>query len=135
MGDRAVIHFVDARDEVSPGVYLHWGGSDVPALLRATFDLMATRRGDMQYTAARFVGVVHAGDKPGTNLSLGLWNAPDGGLASIRHSDYSHGDAGVFIVHLDAYGWSIEMHGGYGFPGVGNMVRWQYQDEVTHGRK
>ena len=115
MGDRAIVHFYAPKDgaELSPAVYLHWSGSDVQSLLRETFELMRTRGADLSYTTARFIGICHT--KLDGNLSLGVWNAPADGLKAARDPSYSHGDAGVFIVHLTSHGWEIEMHGGYGF--------------------
>jgi hypothetical protein len=119
MGDIAIVHFKDSV-EVSPAIYLHWGGSEVGKLLRKCKELMAGRR-DVPYAAARFVGLAHE-DIPGP-LSLGIWNAPGRRLAEIRKDSYSHGDAGVFIVDVDT--WEVETHGGYGLrdPVESNVVR------------
>jgi len=87
--------------DFSPVCYLHWGGSEVPALLRQCATIMHDRPGDLEYTFARFVGVCHT--TPGLNdscLSLGVWNA-DGLLTE----EYSHGDNGVFVIWLPE--WSV----------------------------
>src|SRR5262249_23619068 len=47
MGDRALLIFTDNTD-VSPVIYLHWHGSQVPELLRQHKDLMASRGADVQ---------------------------------------------------------------------------------------
>jgi hypothetical protein len=115
MGDRALIIFTDGED-VSPVIYLHWAGSRVPDLLHQHKDLMASRGADVQYAAARFVGIVHA-TMPEQNLSLGMWNAErktrnavldgdDGALAAM-----SHGDAGLVVVDVRDYSW--QAWGGY----------------------
>jgi hypothetical protein len=138
MGDRAVVHFVGDRvgsQEISPAIYLHWQGYKVQELLRETFELMRTRGPDVPYTAARFIGICHTHSEG--NLSLGTWNAPDGGLAALRERDYSHGDAGVFIVHCSRSGWEIEMRGGYGFHESADSdlqrprVLWHWQDPAA----
>lgn len=116
MGDRAIVHFTHG-DEVSPAIYLHWGGGDVAEYLARCHARMLGRFGDVGYTAARFIGIAHQ-DIDG-NTSLGTWN--EGDLATIRTPKYSHGDAGVFIVHLTPAGqpWQVEEHGGYGITANG----------------
>jgi hypothetical protein len=120
MGNRAVVVFSDGK-ECSPQVYLHWGGSSVPALLAKTRERMQGREGDLSYTAARFVGIAHEGS-PG-NLSLGIGNlAPgleDSLAARARGVDSSErplicpGDAGVFLVHVAD--WSVRrLSGSFG---------------------
>lgn len=83
-------------------------------LLEATETLMADRPDDMEYTCARFIGIAHS-EMPNQSTGLGVWNAAS--LEAIRDPDYSHGDAGVFIVDVSARPWAVEMHGGYGFGG------------------
>lgn len=128
MGDRALIHFHDGK-EMSPCIYLHWGGESVPALLAKTRERMDSRGGDVSYTTARCVGIAH--EESDGNLSLGVWNGPDQDYAKARaamvkyepyewdktrkHFPYSHGDAGVFLV--DCRTWDVETFGGYGLGG------------------
>jgi hypothetical protein len=140
VGDRALIHFVDEK-EISPATYLHLGGDRVGELLRATFERMRTRGPDVAYTAARFVGTCHNWMRG--NMSLAVWSAPDGGIDALRKPEYSEGNAGVFIVHLNDRGWEIEMHGGYGlhsiFLEVGVMERgrllWVWQPSEPLSKK
>lgn len=97
MGNRASIVFTDG-EEYSPVVYLHWNGFEVPDWLSQTRDLMNSRPGDLDYTAARFVGVCHGHiDGP---LSLGLSNYA-GDIAK-----HDPGDAGTFVV--DVRTWQVQ---------------------------
>jgi len=108
MGDRALIVFTNtARDEVSPVVYLHWDGHNVPEWLAELKAKMAGREGDVPYSAARFVGICH--EHIDGNVSLGMWNAPTGMLANP--AEHSHGDAGVIVVNANDYSW--QAFGGY----------------------
>src|ERR1051326_2984584 len=109
MGDRALIIFTDG-EAVSPVIYLHWAGSRVPDLLHRHKDLMASRGADVQYAAARFVGIVHA-TMPEQNLSLGIWNADCNTRYAVladaadKLADLSHGDAGFVVVDVRDYSW------------------------------
>jgi len=115
MGDRALIIFKQgnkiAETSYSPVVYLHWGGSDVPELLRKTRTLMESRGPDLDYTAARFVGICNESMKG--NLSLGLWSLPVGfgSWSKKKKEDYSHGDAGIVVVDVDT--WKFKQFGAY----------------------
>ena len=120
MGNRALIVFHDGED-VSPVIYLHWGGSTVKDRLaecrelmrsRSLDELMRLHSLDLPYTAARFVGLCHAADAD-SNLSLGLWNAPkrDGSLPLRLAAIESHGDAGVFEV--DVRTWTVRNRDGH----------------------
>src|SRR5947209_3188759 len=115
MGDRALIIFTDG-EQVSPVTYLHWSGSDVPALLEEHRALMESRGADVAYAAARFVGIVHA-TMPNQNLSLGMWNAAKDLTTAVRARDaetlanMSHGDAGFVVVDVRDYSWKA--YGGY----------------------
>lgn len=135
MGDRALIIVTESVEEgsgtmpeVSPTVYTHWGGESVPGTLRDLWTLMEGRRGDVQYTAARLVGLEQYG-----NLSLGMWNTEDvvrWAVQKIQHpnatgrarsgatsilEDYSHGDAGVILFEADTGKWK-RFGGFYGNP-------------------
>ena len=115
MGDRARVFFTSGQD-LSPGVYLHWHGNEVAALLRKTRERMKGREGDSHYAAARFVGICHE-HIPG-NLSLGIECGPSSVNEARERTDgygyeWSPGDAGVFIVNCST--WSVECFGGYGF--------------------
>lgn len=111
MGNRALVVFHDGED-VSPVIYLHWGGSTVKDRLRECRELMRGRDGDVPYAAARFVGLCHAAD-PKSNLSLGIWNVPGKGRSaeSRLRGIESHGDAGVFEV--DVRDWTVKNRDGH----------------------
>jgi hypothetical protein len=115
MGDRALIIFTDG-ERVSPVIYLHWSGSRVPDLLEQHKALMASRGADVDYAAARFVGIVHA-TMPDQNLSLGMWNADGCTRTAVKArnvdalKNLSHGDAGVVLVDVQDYSWNA--YGGY----------------------
>ena len=115
MGDRALVIFTDG-EKVSPVIYLHWAGSRVPDLLHRHKDLMASRGADVQYAAARFVGIVHS-TMPEQNLSLGIWNADRNTRNAVLAGDsdalaaMSHGDAGLVVVDVRSYSWTA--WGGY----------------------
>lgn len=115
MGDRAIVVFKDG-DKCSPAAYLHWGGGSIPGFLHKTWKLMEGRRKDMSYSFARFVGVCHEND-PDSNTSLGAWSLPADFLFKTADElrDYSHGDAGLFIVDVNTPGWDTKVYGGYGF--------------------
>ena len=116
MGDRAIVQFENYWKELSPAVYLHWGGSNVKSLLSELRQLMKGhendidykgRENDIDYTCARFIGIIHAHD-PESNLSLGVWNQP-----TRLVEKNTHGDAGCFVVNVKT--WKVDVFGGYGF--------------------
>jgi hypothetical protein len=102
------------REQFSPVVYLHWGGSDVPHILCALRERMQGRNNDIGYAAARLVGICH--ERIDGNVSLGLFEFPKDGLAGYLDSEFSHGDAGVILVECDT--WIAEAWNGYGFSDV-----------------
>jgi hypothetical protein len=128
MGDRALVIFKELvavgansalassglstvkKDSYSPVIYLHSHGYAVPELLSDTRQVMVGREGDVEYTAARFVGVCH---KIITgNLSLGIWNLPSDFKQTKKYlEEMSHGDAGVIIVNINT--WKFKQYGGY----------------------
>ena len=108
MGDRALIVFHDDDGEVSPTVYLHWNGEDVQNMLEAALPRM--RKGDVSYSCARFIGECHA--RLNGNTSLGVFNTTVP-LEGCKQSDFSPGDAGVFLVDVNT--WRVEAFNGYGF--------------------
>lgn len=114
MGDRALVLFHD-KDELSPVIYMHWGGDQVKELIEETRKLMQGRLGDVAYSAARFCGIAHNSFEG--NLSLGIWNGPSDkyaeGYDKIREKEFSQGDAGVFLV--DCTDFTVECFNGYGF--------------------
>ena len=73
---------------------------------------MEGRFGDISYACARFIGICHAA-APGNNLSLGVWNTTPEGVKCIEDEDddFSHGDAGVFVVNVTDF--SVKHFGGY----------------------
>lgn len=106
MGDRALVQFKDNSGNVSPVICLHWMGSNVGFLLKSTKKIMQTT--DLEYCAARFVGVCHVFHKGDTGI--GIWNHP-----GILVEKDSPGDAGCFIVNCET--WEVETFGGYGLLG------------------
>ena len=111
MGNRALVIFHD-KYRISPTVYLHWHGSEVPEILRELAEHMKGRYGDAEYAAARFTGLCHR--RIGGNLSLGIM------VNRLRHADLgdeatlkamSHGDAGLVIVDTGDFTWKA--YGGY----------------------
>lgn len=115
MGDRVTIVLTDGV-EVSPSIYLHWGGEGVETLLQSLKGLMEGREADLDYSAARLVGLCHE-NTPG-NLSLGIWNTgPELSDAILKTGDpevlenASPGDAGLVVVNLKGYRWRA--FGGY----------------------
>lgn len=111
MGNRALVIFHD-RERVSPTVYLHWRGGDVPQWLQELKLLMQGRYGDAEYAAARFIGICHA--KIEGNLSLGVFSNSFNLLDVRRQATLeaeSHGDAGVVAVDTADFTWKA--YGGY----------------------
>lgn len=116
MGDRALIVFteeeiIDGKKETrfSPVTYLHQSGYQVTKLLGKTREVMESRGADINYAPARFVGVCH--EHIGGNLSLGVWNLPDGFATwtDAEKIDYSHGDHGLFVVDVET--WKFKQYG------------------------
>jgi hypothetical protein len=111
MGNRALVLFFD-QYRISPTVYLHWHGGEVPDILRDLAEYMKGRYGDAEYAAARFTGLCH--QRISGNLSLGIV------ANSLRHAELhdaatltalSHGDAGVVVVDTRDFTWKA--YGGY----------------------
>jgi len=105
MGDRALVQFIDSKGNYSPAVYLHWRGFKVGHYLEALQARMGDRLDDVDYSCARFIGIVHE-DIEG-ELSLGVREIG----RKLRASD-SPGDAGCFIVNCKT--WKVRAMGGYG---------------------
>jgi len=112
MGDRVLIIFKD-KTEVSPTCYLHWGGANVLDNIEKIKKYMGSRIGDLPYTCARFLGLLHSQD-PNSSSGMGVWNTPKHiGDAIIKEDsavsglleDYSHGDAGVIVVDVCGFTW------------------------------
>jgi len=104
MGNRVVIQFVGADNEVSPAIYGHWYGSQAAEMLVALRDQMADRPSDVAYVAARCLGRMIDGHTGSTGF--GTWNAP----AKLTAED-SPVDAGVFVVTLGER-WQVNVLGG-----------------------
>ncbi|MGR3802023.1 MAG: hypothetical protein ACU0AY_01005 [Marinibacterium profundimaris] len=108
MGDRALVLFKD-HSSVSPTVYLHWHGSAVPELVEELDNVMAGRRNDAAYAAARFIGIVH--ERIPGNLSLGVMQTPEEICAAVQEADpeiiasYTLGDARVVVVDTTDFSW------------------------------
>lgn len=121
MGDRALVVFKssnhDGENDYSPVTYLHWSGDAVPELLAKTAKLMESRGPDMNYWAARFVGICHEHTGVDSSLSLGIWNLTDPERAALESGNQaelaacSHGDAGFIVVNIDDGKW--QAYGGY----------------------
>lgn len=111
MGDRALVVF-HAEETISPTVYLHWNGSEVPELIEELKERMQGRFGDIDYATARFIGGCH--DRIPGNLSLGVFNnrltISDLYDAKVMRM-HSHGDAGFVVVNVDDFSWVA--YGGY----------------------
>jgi len=111
MGDRAHVLFFD-DSIVSPMIYLHWHGSYIPQWLDELKALMATRRRDAAYAAARFAGLCHT-YIPG-NLSLGI-TSTHLRLANLSDTrlleQMSPADAGIVVVDTADFTWRA--YGGY----------------------
>jgi len=110
MGDRALIVITSKnRDKFSPVIYTHFGGESVPEYIAELDGLMAGRRDDVDYAAARLVGIIHSHDVG--NLSLGIWNAGRKLRRALKAEDeeflaqYSHGDAGIILVDCSDFSW------------------------------
>ncbi len=119
MGDRALVIF-HYRECVSPVVYLHWNGREVPAWLNDLREIMRGRESDVDYACARFIGLCHA--RIDGNLSLGVANLPkmiaDLIILPKRPEErnrtltqYSHGNAGLVLVNASDFTWVA--FGGY----------------------
>jgi hypothetical protein len=111
MGDRALVIFHD-RDRISPTVYLHCHGGEVPQILSKLAEYMKDRYGDAEYAAARFTGLCHM--RISGNLSLGIVRSAltradldnPSALAAM-----SHGNAGLVVVDTRDFTWKA--YGGY----------------------
>lgn len=100
MGDRAMFVCHENEEEYSPGIYIHWGGSEALDLLRQAAPRMHMY--DASEAAARLCGFLHeqlSGAK-GLALCPSPQPGPDG---TIDWEQYSPGDAGVIVIDvLDA---------------------------------
>lgn len=108
MGDRALVVCHKGRSDFSPAVYTHWNGHKVGELLDKAQHVM--RKGDTSYASARLAGTFHENIKG--MLGFGLLPAP-ASWEEATSEDYSHGDAGVFMVDVDT--GLVECFNGYGF--------------------
>ena len=107
MGDRSVTVFRDQQD-YSPGVYLHWNGSQTADYIKAASKQF--RAGDAYYSAARFCGYCHT--MIDSNRGLGLLPPPpDGDKTDWSYDGYGHGNAGVFIVDVET--GEVTVHSDY----------------------
>lgn len=109
MGDRVLVTFTDKDNtDYTPAIYMHWAGDAAAELIRNAQPML--RRGDPSYAAARFCGECH---KSLTGeLGLGLLDAPKPSEPGFAWEDYSHGDAGVYVVNVDT--GEVACHAGYG---------------------
>lgn len=115
MGDR-VLFLVKDKHEVSPVIYGHWCGEYALSYVEQLRELM-NGRDDMQYAAARLVGIIHS-EVPNDNTGLGIWNTSPKLQKAVLEGDEtvignaSHGDAGVVIIDADD-NYSCKFYGGY----------------------
>jgi hypothetical protein len=107
MGDRSITVF-KINDYYSPGIYLHWNGTETLEWIQASVGQL--RRGDVGYSAARFCGFCHEQIKG--NLSLGLVQAPDPSAEDFDWDYWGPGDNGVFEV--DCKTGEVTHHKPYG---------------------
>jgi hypothetical protein len=106
MGNRASILFFD-QNIVSPTVYLHWHGSNVPNWIDQLRQRMQGRFNDASYAAARFVGLCH--EQIDGQLSLGiLSNQLTLGSLKDRSllESLSPGNAGLVVVDTRDFTWT-----------------------------
>lgn len=113
MGDRVLITFkttdkATKTTDYSPTIYMHWAGEGAKQMLLNAAP--ALRRGDIGYSAARFCGECHKSLVGVTGL--GLFAAPDPTKPDFDWNEFSHGDAGVYVV--DVQTGKVTAHGGYG---------------------
>lgn len=114
MGDRALIVVTDGEN-VSPVIYLHWMGSEVPAILERLKNRMESRGADVSYASARLIQEATQDDDG--CLSFGLWNAHPEVIKAVIDKDAkvlskeSHGDAGLIVLDVNDYTW--QAFGGY----------------------
>jgi hypothetical protein len=125
MGDRALIQLTDSQGELSPVLYLHWGGKGTPALLDSFFDRFLIKRGaDVSYGFARLVSYACESNM-GEVLGVGVWNCD-----ALLTADDSHGDAGIFVVDLDKH--TVRYGGGYA-PKIAANTPWTWEQMQTPG--
>jgi hypothetical protein len=108
MGDRCLVVFTDDTGDISPAIYSHWAGHDMPALLAEAGERGILREGDASYAAARFCGHLH--EQSVRTTGLGLLPPPEN-LSDDVLQEYSHGDAGIAIVNVDT--GSVRYAAGY----------------------
>lgn len=111
MGNRACIVFFDSV-RVSPTIYLHWHGGQVPLWLDQLRNRMQGRFGDAHYAAARFVGICHT--QIDGNLGLGVISNNYTCQTLHDHQimeSVSPGNAGMVVVDTRDFTWRA--YGGY----------------------
>lgn len=116
MGDRVffIVHNRTPDEEhptYSPVIYGHHSGAEAPSLISALHDLMAHRRGDVNYSAARLVGIMH--ERIGGYLSLGMWNLPEDFRHETEYLFDLFGDEDAGLVLYNAETGEVECIGGY----------------------
>lgn len=110
MGDRVLVTFTDDNKNYSPAIYMHSMGSEAQELIEQSVG--SFRRNDASYSAARFC--VEMGKRLTGIVGLGLVEGPVPTDTGFSWADYSHGDAGVYVVHLTT--GEVQAHAGYGKP-------------------
>ena len=109
MGNRVRITLTEDGERFTPSLYLHWGGSSALELCQKACNHMASRGADASYALARLTALACEAF-PGT-VSVGILDGP-ADLAEAKSDDYSHGDAGVWVVTLTGSEWRIECFNG-----------------------
>ncbi len=95
MGNRAVICLKDDNgrtcEDEDIGIYLHWNGSpsQVEHFLELARERMGDRIGDISYTKARLIGIIH--DEIDGCLSLGV--------DLCKYLDTDNGNNGTYVVN------------------------------------
>lgn len=103
MGDRVIVLFKDSTG-FAPGVYGHWLGGAIGAVLRDAASTL--RKNDPGYSAARMCAAMC--ERASGNSGVGLVDAPQG---EPDWEKYSHGDRGVVVVDCET--GAVEQMCGY----------------------
>lgn len=101
MGDRAIIVLRD-KDNHSPIIYCHWGGCHVNEYLDELDVMMRDRPGDLLYSAARLVGIIHNHLEPPYSLGMRNSKLPHPSKCTYKtYADLSNGDAGTILYDVN----------------------------------
>lgn len=116
MGNRLVIIAHDGREFADAALYHHSGGGKLArTILEGLHKVPTNILGDLSYLQGTLFGL--AWQALGNDFerdAIGTLPAPES-LGPSDLSASSHGDAGLFVVHLDR--GEVTVWGGYGFGG------------------